>query len=176
MLFTSTLLIGRNGNYAISKLTAEHYIQHYTAKRKLNAVIVRLANVYGPTQGLGFVIPDFIQKLRQNPKVLHIRGTGYDTRDFVFVSDVVKALNKVMEYGKIGTIYEVGTGRAVTILELAEILAKSMDLSPKFVTEQKGTVPKIRKAANIVPLQELGWNPQIPLEKGLKLCLQGIRP
>lgn len=172
MLFTSTLLVKRNGNYGISKLTAERYIQDYVSKRKLDAVIVRLANVYGPSQSLGFVIPDFVQKLTQNPEVLHIRGTGYDTRDFIFVSDVIRALRTVMENGKIGGVYEIGTGRSFTILELAKKMAKLMKLVPTFDTERKGTFPKVVNAANIAPLTELGWKPKITLERGLEQCLQ----
>jgi len=170
MLFASTLFGG--GNYKVSKRTAEQYICGYVSKEKLDAVIVRLANVYGPSQTLGFVIPDFIQKLSQNPEELHIRGTGYDLRDFVFISDVVNALKIVMERGMVGTIYEVGTGRAFTILELAETLTNLVNLHPKIVTEREGSPPKVRNGANILPILKLGWKPKVTPEEGLKKCLK----
>lgn len=171
ILFTSSLSVKKDGNYAISKHTAEQYIQHYATKGKLDVVIVRLANVYGQNQSLGFVIPDFIDRLRRNPSALQIRGTGYETRDFIFIDDVVTALRVAAEKGENGALYEIGTGKAVTILELAEVLAKVMQLSPRISTEKQGTPPKVRDAANISPLQELGWTPKVTLEEGLKRCL-----
>jgi len=171
ILFTSSLSVKKNGNYAISKHTAEQYIQHYAKKGKLDVVIVRLANVYGQNQSLGFVIPDFIDRLKRNPNALQIRGTGYETRDFIFIDDAVTALRVAAEKGENGAVYEIGTGKAVTILELAEVLAKAMQLSPRISTEKQGTPPKVRDAANISPLQELGWTPKVTLEEGLKRCL-----
>ena len=125
--------------YAISKRTAEKYILHYVKKEGLNASITRFWNVYGPTQKLGYVIPDFIEKLKRNPDLISIRGTGFDLRDFVYIDDIINALWLVGKKGEQGVIYEVGTGTQYTIIELAKIIGKIMN----------GREPKVRPSKEI---------------------------
>jgi UDP-glucose 4-epimerase len=177
MLLASTGLVERDGNYAISKRASEMYLQRYVQKYNLSGMIVRLENAYGPGQRTGFVIPDFIQRLRENPEELEIRGTGYDLREFVYVEDVVNAMKTVMAHGTPGEIYSVGSGETVTIMELAETLAEVMRISPKVVPQRKIQPPHLaRKPVDISKISSLGWTPKYMLKDGLEKTLSGLGP
>jgi len=177
MIFTSTAQIkyAPDSHYAISKRTAEKYILSAVKKRKLNASIVRFWNVYGPGQRLGFVIPDFIEKLRRNPNVLHIRGTGLDVRDFVYITDAVEALITVMEKGEVGEIYEVGTNHQLTIYELGLLIGQLMyGFKPVILTDAEPPVNWERKEIKEDnKIRKLGWKPKVSLEEGLLKVITG---
>lgn len=161
--------------YSISKKTAEEYILHYVEKKQLNACICRFWNVYGPTQDSGFVIVDFIKKLNDNPSKLLIRGNGLAMRDFVYIDDLLDALILVAEKGETGRIYEIGSGNQITILQLAEKIAKAMNLDPLIVPEQKAEgnrpIPHPKDLSNIT---KLGWRPKHSLEDGLEKTIFGV--
>jgi len=179
MIFTSTAAIKYSplSCYAISKRTAEQYILHAVKKHDLNASIVRLWNVYGPTQPLGLVIPDFIKKLQENPNRIKIRGTGFDLRDFIYIKDVVRALEVVMKGGEQGQIYEIGTGQQYTIKELAETIGRVLNNKvPIVVPSRKVKVWNRNEIEqNLEPIRSLGWKPKYSLEEGLRECIRRKR-
>lgn len=174
MLFTSTMMVGKEeSNYQISKWACEQYIRYYVHKKDLNAVIVRLENLYGPNQRIGWVIPDFIHKLTEDPEVLHIRGTGWAVRNFLFVKDAIDAMFFVMEHGKDGEVYPISSGKKVTINDLGQIIADVMELKPRIVPQRCVPKPKLDlKAADCSKTKALGWNPKFTLKKGLKECIK----
>jgi UDP-glucose 4-epimerase len=159
--------------YAISKRTAEMYILH-AVDQGLNASIVKFWNVYGPTQELGLVIPDLIEKLKKDSNTIRIRGTGLDLRDFVYIDDVVNAVSLVALKGLSGQIYEVGFGKQITIVDLARLIGRVMN----------GRIPEVIPAKqpkaglttelpeNLEPLFALGWKPKCDLETGIKEILK----
>jgi len=114
--------------YAASKLSAENYCMAYLRSYGLRVAILRLFNVYGPGQSLeGYagVVPKFIYRISRNlPPTIF--GDGTQTRDFVFVDDIVKSILRAMESDAIGT-YNVGTGLSVSIRSLAEMLLDLMN-------------------------------------------------
>ena len=175
MIFTSTTLVGKEeSNYQISKWACEQYIKYYVHKKGLNAVIVRLENLYGPNQRLGWVIPDFIHKLKLNPKVLKIRGSGYAVRDFLYIEDAIDAILTVIKKGEVGEIYPVSSGRKATIRDLGLAIGKVMNGFPPALVPQR-TV-KIPPEVDLAPVdcsktKALGWKPKFTLEKGLKKCI-----
>ena len=176
MIFTSSAAVKYSpySCYAISKRTAEKYILHYVEKSNLDAVITRFWNVYGPTQGLGYVIPDFIDKLSKNPDRIEIRGTGFDMRDFVYIDDVIRALWVVADKGKSGTIYEVGTNTQVTIRELAQLIGKLMNKKIPEVVPSRSIKVWSRKEIkeDLEPLKSLGWVPRVGLDEGILKVLR----
>lgn len=177
MIFTSTARVYEQppSNYGISKLTAELYIRHYWKKHGFDGVIVRLNNVFGPTQRQGFVIPDFIAKLKQNPKELQIRGTGFDLREFVYIDDVCEALLILAEKGVAGETYDIDGETPVTIYELALKIGQLMGQEPSIKTEQvlkTWTRPNFENRKASEKLKQLGWIPKITLEEGLKRCIK----
>jgi UDP-glucose 4-epimerase len=114
--------------YAESKLLAERYCLGFHERQLLKSVVFRLFNVYGQRQGLNEysgVITKFIGQMRQGlPLVIY--GDGSQTRDFVHVSSVVDAIHTALEGSKAdGEIFNIGTGKSVTIKELAQTLLDS---------------------------------------------------
>jgi len=179
MVFTSSAAVkyAPYSCYAISKRTAEKYILHYVQKEGLNASITRFWNVYGPTQKLGFVIPDFIEKLKRNQHAIFIRGTGFDLRDFVYIDDVVRALWLVGRKGEKGVIYEIGTGKQYTILELAKLIGRIMNNREPKVYPSREVREWDRKEIkeDLENIYKLGWKAEVSLEEGLKRVIEAKR-
>jgi UDP-glucose 4-epimerase len=157
--------------YGLSKVVGEEYCQMYKEQYGLDIVITRFANVYGlRCHG---VIHDFLEKLAADPNKLVIIGTGKQCRDFVHVSDVVKALVLLGSKDNVnGEVYNLGLGRTVSILELADMMLKILNLQNRTVISTtgvswQGDVTKIwfdiTKAK-----KELNWNPKVSLEDNIK--------
>src|SRR3989344_6272008 len=111
--------------YGISKLCSEYFFNNYFTQYKLPYVILRLANVYGPRQdasGEGGVVAIFANQIQKNRPVT-IFGSGNQTRDLVYVSDVVDALIKTIQ-NNIGGEFNIGTSKQTSVSELLEMLLK----------------------------------------------------
>ena len=158
--------------YAFSKYVGELAIQHWAKIYKLNYISLRLFNVYGTrsrTHGAyGAVMGVFLkQKLSNKPYT--IVGDGKQTRDFIYVSDVVNAFEKALFSNKKNKIYNVGANNPKSINELVSILEGKKIFIPKRPGEPKITYAKIKKIK-----KELNWRPKISLLKGIKLLLKDI--
>jgi UDP-glucose 4-epimerase len=114
--------------YAESKLLAERYCLGFHERQLLKSVVFRLFNVYGPRQGLNEysgVITKFIDRLRSGQPLV-IYGDGSQTRDFVHVSSVAEAIkNALLGSTGDGEVLNIGTGKSVSVKELAQTLLKS---------------------------------------------------
>lgn len=112
--------------YAVSKINAEKILLLY--KDKINVVIVRPENIYGPGQkeAYGYVIHNFIKAVK-NGGPIKIYGDGNQTRDFIYIDDVVNTVNKLIGMDiKSGTIISLGTGKETRIIDLAKIAMKTV--------------------------------------------------
>jgi len=156
--------------YGIGKLTGEKYLYFYYATYGLKYVALRYANVYGPRQdphGEAGVVAIFTQKMLRGEQPV-INGDGEQTRDFVFVGDVVRANMLALSKEVLGA-YNIGTGQEVSVNQLFDELAKLTDArvtkthGPAKEGEQKRSVLDARKAKEV-----LGWTPEVNLEAGLK--------
>ncbi|XP_063160729.1 dTDP-D-glucose 4,6-dehydratase isoform X4 [Candoia aspera] len=107
--------------YAISKAAAERFVQSYWERYQFPVVITRSSNVYGPHQFPEKVIPKFISLLQQNRKCC-IHGSGLQKRNFLYASDVAEAFLTILKKGQPGEIYNIGTGFAMSITQLAKEL------------------------------------------------------
>jgi UDP-glucose 4-epimerase len=162
--------------YAVSKLAVEKLCRIYSRLYGLKTVSLRLFNVYGPRQESAFysgVITQMIRNLRVGkPPVIF--GDGSQTRDFVYVLDVVDAFMKAVEskqcYGEIN----IGSGKETSINELAEILIEKFNLKnikPIYAKPRAGDVK--RSWANIEKAKHcLGYQPKSSLYKGLDEMLK----
>jgi UDP-glucose 4-epimerase len=157
--------------YGLSKVVGEEYCQMYESQYGLDVTIMRFANVYGSR--CHGVIHDFLDKIAKNPNKLEIIGTGLQSRDFVHVSDVVDAAVTVgtSEVAN-GKTYNIGFGKTITIIDLAKMMLKILNLQDKTVitttnVSWQGDVTKIwfdiTKAK-----KELKWTPKISLEDNIK--------
>jgi UDP-glucose 4-epimerase len=111
--------------YAESKLLGEHYSLGFHENRLLKAVALRFFNVYGPRQGLNDysgVITRFIDRVKQGLPLI-VYGDGSQTRDFVYISDIVDAIQSCIENEAAeGQIFNIGSGKATSINELAKTI------------------------------------------------------
>ncbi|MEM2083640.1 MAG: SDR family oxidoreductase [Nitrososphaerota archaeon] len=163
--------------YASSKISVEYYCKVFYKAYGLKTICLRYFNVYGPRQKTGEyagVIPIFIQRIK-NDKPPIIYGDGNQTRDFVYVKDVVDASIKALEKEEaIGEIFNIGSGEAITINQLAETLLKILGkekLKPIYEKERVGDIKN--SYANIDKAKKiLGYEPKYTIIDGLKEMLK----
>ena len=163
--------------YGISKLCGEQYLSYYQRVSGLQMVNLRYANVYGPRQdpdGEAGVVAIFIQKLLNNEQAI-VNGNGRQTRDFVYVEDVVEANLAVMGQETQGT-YNVGTGEETSINDLLRILVSRTNSTCKEVHGPAKTGEQVRSVIDSGKLrQELSWEPRTELSEGLKRTVDYFR-
>ena len=153
--------------YAISKFTIEKYINFYQKVYGLNYAIIRPSNIYGPRQdpfGEAGVIAIFINNLIKNTKC-KIFG-GEQSRDFIYVLDVVDALIKCIDAKN--QIYNVSTANDISITNLYEKIRKliNSNLSPEFSASVKGEVLKSQLSHKKIK-DGLNWHPKYSLNDGI---------
>ncbi len=160
--------------YGIAKLTIENYLEFYKNVSGLNYAVLRYSNVYGPRQnakGEAGVVAIFIEKLLlqdENQKPI-INGSGEQTRDYVYVSDVADANILALEKNLFG-IYNVGTGKETSVNEIFQKFIKILGLQNK-IKEIHGPAVKgeqMRSCLDYSKLQEKGWAVNYDLNNGLK--------
>lgn len=151
--------------YALSKYLGEEAVMHWQRVYGLPAISMRIFNAYGPrsrtTGAYGAVFKVFLaQKLHGKP--FTVVGDGTQRRDFVYVTDVARALVLAAESDRSGEIYNVGTGKPVTVNRLVELLGGEVVHVPKRPGEPDYTWADITKIR-----EDLGWVPQVPFEAGV---------
>ena len=155
--------------YGLAKWTVENYLRIMKDTRKLNYCILRYSNVYGPRQdakGEAGVVSIFVDKLLKNEDLI-VFGNGEQTRDFVFVKDVVNA-NLLAIKNNLEGVFNVGTGKEISVNELAKILLKLTNKKSKIVYGPAIKGELLRNALNAGKLVGKGWKISYKLEKGLK--------
>jgi len=157
--------------YAISKLCGENFCEYFRHQFGLNTVILRLFNAYGPRQSLhsayAAAIPAFITSV-VNEKPITIFGTGYQTRDFIYVKDVSNAALFVAMKEDSKGIYNIGTGQAVSIIELSKLIMSLMkkEVGKSFLPPRPGDI--LHSTADISKITKLGFKPTTKLADGLQ--------
>lgn len=155
--------------YGLSKLTAESYIRLFHQLYGLSYTILRYGNVYGPRQsakGEGGVIAIFLDRIKKGMPLM-IHGDGEQTRDFVYVKDVVRANIAAVEKGDQETI-QVSTGRSVSVNHLVKMLTQiyGSPIETIYTHARTGDI-KHSCLDNKKARQLLQWNPQVDIFNGL---------
>ena len=156
--------------YGTAKLAAEEYLATWKRLHGTKHVVLRFANVYGPRQLAkleGGVVAIFIDRLRAGEGVT-IFGDGEQTRDFVYVGDVVAAI--LATVGQDGGVFNVGTGVETSVNQLFEACRRvaGSELQPEHAATRSGDV--LRSVLDVsLAERELGWRPQSSLEDGLRI-------
>ena len=158
--------------YALTKRIAEEILLHYGNVYKIKVVSLRLFNVYGTksrTSGTyGAMFGVFLkQKLSNSP--LTVVGSGRQTRDFTYVTDVVNAFIKCIKYNGNKMIFNIGTGKPVSVNKIVKILKCKKVNIPKRPGE-----PSITHANPKLALRELNWKYTINIKEGINLVLKDI--
>jgi UDP-glucose 4-epimerase len=165
--------------YGLSKLDLEHYARLFNRLYGVDTVCLRYFNVYGPRQdpssmysGVISRFADFISSCK-NPVVF---GDGEQTRDFVYVKDVVQANLLAMESaGATGKVYNVGTGSQTSLLDLLEAFRSvtGKDFQTDFQEQRAGDIRHSVSDISAIS-SDLGYKPQYSVREGLKLLLKSL--
>ncbi|MCU4924878.1 NAD-dependent epimerase/dehydratase family protein [Halobacteria archaeon AArc-dxtr1] len=161
--------------YGIQKLAIDHYARRYAELYDLPTVALRYFNVYGPRQRGPYsgVLSTFLEQARAD-EPLTIQGDGEQTRDFVHVSDVVRANLAAATTDETGEAYNVGTGEATSIRTLAETVRQAVGSSSSIVhaPPRDGDVRHSRADVSKAK-RHLGFEPRLSLETGVRSLVDG---
>ncbi len=164
--------------YGATKAAGEALVSAYARLHGFRPVILRLFNVYGPKQSRAYagVVTEFMRRIaRGEPPVIY--GDGTQTRDFVYVDDAVEYFVRALRDDGIRGVYNVGSGRPVSVLSLAETAARVMgrpDLRPVFAPPRPGdikhSVARVDRA-----VRDFRYEPRVTLEEGLRRTAESLR-
>ena len=155
--------------YAITKLDGEYYLKMYLDQYQVPTASLRYFNVFGPRQNpesaYAAAVPIFINKALQNEPIT-IYGDGLQTRDFIYVKDVVKA--NILASQKGDETYNVALGHSTSVLELAEKIIKITNSKSqiKFLEERPGDIKHSK--ANPSKFNQLGFKPEYTIDQALE--------
>lgn len=154
--------------YGASKLAGEGYCLAYHGSWGLGTVVLRFANLYGPySSNKGSVVAKFIKDI-QSSGMITIDGDGQQTRDFIYVGDLCRAIQLALESDISGEVFQIATGVETSILELARLIQETMasNVQIAHAPPRQGDIRKnyseIFKVERII-----GWQPQVSLAQGI---------
>lgn len=162
--------------YAVSKLAAEYYVHTIGALWGIETVCLRVFNAYGPGQHIppvhAPVIPNFIRQAMQHGTLV-VHGDGKQTRDYVYLDDVVTAMMKAATAPDInGRVINVGSGYDTSVRELVKLILQVTNTTPEIVYNPRTDSGPLRMCADIkLAKEKLDYAPSISLLEGLRLTL-----
>jgi len=159
--------------YALTKSAGENYCEIFRQIYGLSTVSLRYFNVYGPRQDphsqYATVIPAFIRSISRNlPPIIF--GDGEQSRDFIFVEDVVRANILAAKTHAQGP-YNIGSGKSITINHLAEVILSLMQKDSQPIREKPRTGDPRHTLAEISKAEGFGYKPEYSLEEGLEATI-----
>jgi UDP-glucose 4-epimerase len=161
--------------YILNKLTFEKYLA-ILGQDKLKWAVTRLANVYGPRQdpkGEAGVVAILLDDAIRN-KTFYVNGDGEQTRDYVYVADIVHALNQFLDEGE--GVYNIGTGQEKSLLDLIKIVKEVSD-SDFNIEHKKAIVGEVNRSCleSSKVSSDLNWKYSYDLEQGLELTYRWFK-
>lgn len=163
--------------YAVSKLAAEHYIRTIGRLWDIETVSLRIFNAYGPGQRMPVshppVVPHFIKQTLNNGTLV-VHSDGQQTRDYVYVSDVIRALTAATTApGLDGLVINVGSGRETSVRDLVNAVTEATPGEAEVIYNPRVSGGVSRMCADLtLAKQKLSYTPAVSLEEGLKLTLE----
>ena len=170
--FYETTPLSPNSPYSASKASADMLVRAYFETYKMPVLTTRCSNNYGPYQYPEKLIPFFITRLLKGEKV-PVYGDGMNVRDWLYVYDHCEAIDTVLNKGKVGEVYNVGGHNEKTNLEITHLILDAMGKDEKSIEYVKDRLGHDRRyaIANDKINAELGWEPSIKFEDGIKLTI-----
>ncbi|ELZ30766.1 NAD-dependent epimerase/dehydratase family protein [Halorubrum distributum] len=157
--------------YGSSKLADEALISTFAHSYGVQSWVFRFANIVGPRQR-GNVIPDFIEKLDEDPTELEILGDGRQEKSYMHVTECVDAIQHVVEHADDPyNVYNLGTRTTTSVTDIADIVSEELGVEPEYAYTGgdrgwTGDVPKMR--LSIEKLADLGWEPSIESDEAVR--------
>ena len=164
---SETSVLNPTNPYSATKAGAELLVKAYGHSFGIPYVITRGNNVFGPKQYPEKVIPAFIDAMMKgNPCRIH--GEGRSRRNFIYVDDVSRAVMTVLQNGKNGAVYNIGTRNEYSVLELFDILRKLVNPDATTIHVNDRPHNDKRYAVDSSALHELGWSEQVPFHEAIQ--------
>ncbi len=165
-----------NEPYAVAKIAGIKMCQAYNKQYGTNFISVMPANLYGPNDNfdlenshvLAALVRKFVEAKRSAPPSVTVWGTGNPRREFLHVDDMADACLFLMENYNGNEILNVGTGKDVTIKELAEMIAKTVDFKGEIIFDTAKPDGTPRKLLDVSMINKLGWKASISLRDGIR--------
>lgn len=171
-------------SYGGGKIISELMLINYGRKFFERAMVFRPHNAYGPDMGREHVIPQFamrmqalVEQRRPASGVMDfpIQGTGSETRAFVYISDLIDGVLRVLERGEHLGIYNIGTEAETTIADLAQEVARCFGHEIRVVPGELRPGGPLRRCPDITRMRGLGYQPRVPLAEGLAATVEWYR-
>lgn len=168
--------------YAIDKYASEKYTLAFNHLYGIPTSAVRFFNVYGPNQNpespysgvISIIIDSFMKNIEDKNTEFSLYGDGNQTRDFIYVEDVIQALELVAYSEKsLGNVYNVGTGSETSLNDLLELVSNIFkdEIKIRNLPERAGDIKK--SFAQIDLLKDIGFNQNFTLQEGLEKYIKG---
>lgn len=172
-----------NEGYAVAKITGIKLCEHYNKQYGTNFISAMPTNLYGPNDNFDLetshVLPALIRKFHEakvnDEDEVVIWGTGKPRREFLNVEDLADALLFLMNNYSGVQFVNIGVGKDISILELAELIKDIVGFEGEIVNDLSKPDGTPRKLLDVTRLNDLGWEAQISLEKGIKDTYQWFK-
>jgi dTDP-glucose 4,6-dehydratase len=174
--FTEETILDPRSPYAASKASADHFVTAYANTYGVSAITLRCTNNYGPFQFPEKLIPLIIANAQED-KTLPIYGDGMQERDWLFVEDYCRAITLALEKGKTGEIYNVSAGTPQPNLKIVKTILQHLGKPAtlmQYVRDRPGHDRRYALDSSKIR-RELGWQPQVPFEDGLRRTIDWYR-
>lgn len=155
--------------YASSKIAGEICCESYSKSYNMKVAILRPFSIYGTNEAKYFLIPTIFSQLR-NKKIIKL-GNVYPKRDFIFIDDVINAISIVLQKLEGFEVYNIGTGKSYSVLELCRIIEKisKKNLIIKSIKSKSRGFEVKNMVSDSSKIKKLGWRPKISINQGLKI-------
>ena len=161
-----------NDSYAIAKIAGIKMCQAYRKQYGFDAISLMPTNLYGPNDNYDLdsshVLAAMIRKFHEAKDKVTLWGDGSAMREFLYVDDLAEAAFKCMLRYDSGDIINVGTGKDITIKDLAETIADVVGFKGEVVWDTSKPNGTPRKVLNVDKIESLGWEPKVSLREGIK--------
>jgi GDP-L-fucose synthase len=161
-----------NDSYAIAKIAGIKMCQAYRKQYGFNAISLMPTNLYGPNDNYDLdsshVLPAMIRKFHEAKDKVTLWGDGSAMREFLYVDDLAEAAFKCMVNYDSEEIINVGTGKDITIKELATTIADVVGFKGEVVWDKSKPNGTPRKVLNVDKIKSLGWEPKVGLREGIE--------
>ncbi|MFS1134181.1 NAD-dependent epimerase/dehydratase family protein [Enterococcus hirae] len=167
--------------YGIDKFAAEQYVINYFYLHDVPTTAVRFFNVYGPKQNptspysgvISILLDKYKKELLGEKSIFTIYGDGSQSRDFVYVEDVVHALTLVSEDSyALGNVFNIGTGIETRLLDLIHIINEQLNTELNIIYKEKRDGDIYKSLANIDKIKKIGYHPQYNIFDGMNEYLK----